>query len=176
MATVIRGATYQPRTHFVKDPETDEWLIEGPADALRVGKVVEVARSDGSATTMLVTELVDGNDEVSLARAIRPATWRKVELDDGESEWRVRIPRELVEVAERGEPIPVAKRDGRVQRVTVVRPLPEPDAYGARLCVPQPHERKAKSKAQARTQATPTATQPDDPFDGIELDEDDEEF
>jgi len=170
MATVIRGATYHPRTHFTRDPETDEWLIEGPADALRVGKVVEVARSDGSATTMLVTEIMDGNGEVSLARAIRPATWRKVEFDNGESEWRVRVPRELVEVAEKGEPVPVAKRDGRVQKVTVIRPLPEPDEYGARLCQPAPHEHR-----KAKTKVTP-ATQSDDPFEGVEIDEDDEEF
>jgi len=170
MVTVISG-TRKPEIHFVKDSETDEWMLEGPADALRVGKVVEVARADGSTTLMLVTEIVDGNGETALVRSVRPATWRKVEFDTGESEWRVRVPRELAEVAEKGEPIPVAKRDGRVQRVTVIRPLPEPDAYGARLCVPQPHEhRKAKAKA------TPT-TQSDDPFDGIELDdEDDEEF
>jgi hypothetical protein len=168
MATVIKGTSSQPRTHFIKDPETDEWMLEGPSDALRVGSVVEVARADGSTTRMVVTEIVDGNGETALVRSVRPATWRKVDTPDGEGEWRVRVPRELVEVAEKGEPVPVVKRDGRVQRVTVIRPLPEPDEFGARLCVPQPHEHKSKAKA--------TPTQSNDPFEGIELDEDDEEL
>jgi len=168
MVTVISG-TRRPEVHFTRDPETDEWMLEGPADALRVGSVVEVARADGSTTRMLVTELVDGNGETALVRSARPATWRKVEFDNGESEWRVRVPRELAEVAEKGEPVPVVKRDGRVQKVTVIRPLPEPDEYGARLCQPAPHEHR-KSKAKA----TPASTQSDDPFDGIEID--DEEF
>jgi hypothetical protein len=109
----------------------DAWWVEGPAEVLRPGRVVEVTKRSGEVSHVVVLEVEEQGDGVALASFAYPARWVRVERDDDEKpDWLVAVPDELAAVAESGEPVPVVRRNGSVQHVVVASPLTGPDERG----------------------------------------------